>query len=100
MTRITREEVLRVADLARLALGDDEAGRMTGQLDAILDYVAQISSLDTRDVLPTAHPVPLATPMREDVPGTTLAPEDALLNAPARAGSAFLVPRVIEGAEG
>lgn len=100
MSRITREEVLRVADLARLALADDEAGRMTGQLDAILDYVAQISALDTRDVLPTAHPVPVATPMREDVPGTPLDPEEALRNAPSRDGTAFRVPRVIEGEEG
>lgn len=100
MSRITREEVERVAGLARLALGDDEARRMTGQIDAILDYVAQLSELDTRDVVPTAHAVPVKTPLREDVPGTPLDPEDAVRNAPARDHTAFLVPRVIEGEEG
>lgn len=100
MSRITREEVERVAGLARLALGPEEAERMTGQIDAILDYVAQLSELDTQGVVPTAHAVPMKTPLRDDVAGTPLDPEDALRNAPARDDNAFLVPRVIEGEEG
>lgn len=99
MSRITREEVERVAALARLDLGPDEAQRMTTQLDAILDYVALLSEVDTKGVAPTSHAVPMATPLREDQPGTPLDPEDAVRNAPAREGSAFLVPKVIEGEE-
>jgi len=100
MSRITREEVERVAALARLELGPDEAERMTSQLGSILDYVALLSELDTRDIAPTAHAVPLRTPLRDDVPATPLDPEDAVRNAPAREGTAFLVPKVIEGEEG
>lgn len=100
MSRITREEVERVAGLARLELGPDEAQRMTGQLDAILDYVALLSAVDTTNVPPTSHAVPMATPLREDRPGIPLDAEDAVGNAPAREGSAFLVPKVIDGEEG
>jgi len=99
MSRITREEVERVAALARLHLGPDEADRMTTQLDAILDYVALLSEIDTTGIAPTSHAVPMATPLREDRPGTPLDPEDAVRNAPAREGTAFLVPKVIEGEE-
>jgi aspartyl-tRNA(Asn)/glutamyl-tRNA(Gln) amidotransferase subunit C len=99
MSRIRREEVERIATLARLSLDADEAERMTSQLDAILDYVALLGQLDTTGVEPTAHAVPLRTPLRPDraVPG--LAPELALANAPEREGSAFLVPKVIDGDE-
>lgn len=99
MSRITREEVERVAALARLELGPDEAQRMTRELDAILDYVALLAEIDTTNVAPTAHAVPMATPLREDRPGTPLDPGDAVRNAPAHEGSAFLVPKVIEGEE-
>ena len=99
MSRITREEVEREATLARLSLTGDEAARMTGQLDAILDYVALLQSVDTTGVEPTSHAVPLRTPLREDraVPG--LAPDLGLSNAPEREGTAFVVPRVLEGEE-
>ena len=58
--RITRAEVEHVARLARLALRDDEIESLTIQLGSILDHVAQVSALDTREVPPTAHPLPLA----------------------------------------
>ncbi len=99
MSRITREEVERVATLARLSLTGDEAARMTGQLDSILDYVALLQSVDTTGVEPTSHAVPMRTPLREDraVPG--LPPDVGLSNAPEREGSAFVVPPVLEGEE-
>jgi len=99
MSRITREEVERIASLARLSLAPEEAERMTSQLGALLDYVALLGELDTRDIEPTSHPVPIATPLREDRPGTPLAPELALANAPESEGSAFAVPKIIEGGE-
>jgi len=94
MSRITREEVERVALLARLDLSPDEAARMERDLESILGYVAALSELDTEGVEPTSHALPLATPLRPDRAAAPLDPERALRNAPARAGTAFLVPRV------
>ena len=99
MSRITREEVERVATLARLSLSGDEASRMTSQLDAILDYVELLRALDTTGVEPTSHAVPIRTPLREDRALPGLPPELALANAPEREDSAFLVPPVLEGEE-
>ena len=95
MARITRETALHVASLARLSLSDDEAERMAAELDTILEYARQLQDVDTRGVEPTAHPVPLPTPMRDDRPEPALDPELALANAPERRDSAFVVPRVI-----
>ncbi len=97
MSRISREEVARIAHLARLSLSEDEAGAMATDLDTILGYVETLQSLDTDGVPPTAHVLPLATPFRPDEPRPSLAPEEAVRNAPEASGTAFLVPPVIEG---
>jgi aspartyl-tRNA(Asn)/glutamyl-tRNA(Gln) amidotransferase subunit C len=99
VSAIGREDVERVVALARLALDEDELARMARELDAVLGYVASLSRVDTRDVPPTAHVVPLATPLRDDVPSAPLDPEQALANAPEREGSSFVVPKVIEAEE-
>lgn len=96
MPRITRAEVERVAALARLALEPQEALRMAGELDAILDYVEALAAVDTQGVEPTSHVIDLATPMREDRAEPPLDPELAVANAPERDATAFLVPKVIE----
>lgn len=70
---------------------------MTAELDAILDYVEQLGALDTSRVEPTAHAIPLETPTRSDEPSSSLAPEIAVSNAPRRQGTAFAVPKVLEG---
>ena len=93
---ITREEVRHVARLARLALSDDEAGRLVGQLSAILDYVKQLDRIDTRDVVPTSHAVEKGTPMRDDAVEPFGDREALLANAPDRLGDFFRVPRIIE----
>jgi len=95
--RINRAEVERVAALARLSLSPAEADRLASDLDAILGYVATLRELDTTGIQPTAHVIPLPTPMREDEPEAALDPALALANAPEHEGSAFVVPRVIEG---
>ena len=101
MSRITPEEVAHTARLARLALDEEDARALAGELEAILDYVAQLEAVDTDDVEPTAHAIPLATPMRPDAPRDLLSPEDAVRNAPDAVGSAFGVPAVLdEEAEG
>ena len=99
MARISREEVERVAALARLALAPDEVERAQGELEALLDYVALLEGVDTEGVEPTSHVLALATPLRDDEAVAALDPELALGNAPQREGSAFVVPKVIE-AEG
>lgn len=99
MPRITRAEVERIAWLARLELSGDEAERMTLDLDQLLDYVALLGEVDTEGVEPTAHAIPLPTPLREDRAEPALDPERALAGAPEREGSAFVVPVVIAADE-
>lgn len=95
--KITREEVLKIAKLSRLSLTDAEVGSMTGQLDAILEYVDQLKKLDTKDVEPTTQVGRFATPLRADVPRPSLPQEVAVANAPRAAGGGFVVPRIAEG---
>ena len=99
MARITRDEVERVAHLARLTLSEDEARRLAAELDTILGYVESLDEVDTREVEPTSHAIPLATPLREDRAVPAIDPELALANAPARKDTAFVVPKVIEEEE-
>lgn len=99
-TRISREEVEQIAVLARLSLDEAELAAMAKDLDRILDYVADLQALDTEGIEPTAHAIPLATPVREDRAEPPMDPELAVANAPASAGTAFVVPKVIEGEEG
>lgn len=99
MSGITREEVERVVALARLSLSDAELSRMASELGAILGYVETLARVDTTDVVPTAHVIPLATPLRDDEPTEPLDPALAVANAPLHEGSAFVVPKVLEGEE-
>ena len=94
--KISRDDVNRIAKLARLSLADAEADAMTKQLDAILEYVAQLQTLDTNGVEPTAQVGDRATPMREDVPAPSLTQDEALANAPKAAGGGFVVPRTVD----
>ena len=100
MSRITREDIERTAELARLSLGDDEIEAMTRDLDRILDHVDQLQALDTEGIEPTAHAIPLATPLQADESEPGIDPDLVLANAPSREASAFVVPKVIEGEEG
>ncbi|MFO0691321.1 MAG: Asp-tRNA(Asn)/Glu-tRNA(Gln) amidotransferase subunit GatC [Myxococcota bacterium] len=86
----------RVAALARLALSEAEIDGMARDLEQILAHVASLDALDTRDVPPTLHGFDLPTPLRPDRPAPPLDPELAVANAPARQGTAFLVPKVLE----
>ena len=95
----SRAEVERIAALARLSVTDLEADRLASELEAILAYAEQLAGLDTSGVLPTSHPIELPTPLRDDLPEAPLDPELALANAPEREGTAFVVPKVIEGEE-
>ena len=89
---ITRDDVLHVARLARLALREDEIERLQVQLNAILDAVGKVSELDLSDVPPTSHPLALVNVSAPDEPVPCLPVEDALANAPEREGDFFRVP--------
>jgi aspartyl-tRNA(Asn)/glutamyl-tRNA(Gln) amidotransferase subunit C len=89
-------DVAKVAILARLRLSPDELETFTGQLNSIVDYVAQLQELDTAGVEPLAHGIELRNVFRDDVRGPALEREQALANAPKRNQGSFLVPAVLE----
>jgi len=91
---ISREDVEYVADLARLELTEPEIQEYTEQLNSILNYAAMLERLDTDDVVPTAHAVPLHNVMREDEVGSSINHEKALKNAPDGEEGFFRVPRI------
>ncbi len=93
---ITRAEVEHVARLARLALPEEELHTLTGQMDAILAYVAKLGELDTGGIIPTAHAVPMENAFRPDTVRPSLGVEPALANAPDATQGCFRVPKVIE----
>ena len=89
---ISRDEVVHVARLARLALTEEELDRFAGQLDAILEAVSKVAELDLADVEPTLHPLALSNVLAEDEPRPSLSVEEALANAPDSEDGAFRVP--------
>ena len=93
--RVSRADVEHVATLSRLALTDDEIEQLTGELGAILDYAAEVSALDTADVPPTAHPLPLVNVFRPDDPRPGLDRDEVLAEAPAAEDGQFRVPRIL-----
>src|SRR5947209_6950498 len=92
VSRISRDEVLHVARLARLELTDDEVAKFQEQLSAILDAVSKVSELDLADIPPTAHPLEIANTWAEDEPRPSLPLEDVFRNAPDREDDHFRVP--------
>lgn len=92
---ISRDEVLHVARLARLALTDDELERITGELGAILDAVGVVSELDLADVPPTSHPLDLVNVWDDDEPRPSLELGEAFANAPSREDDHFRVPPTV-----
>lgn len=93
--KITKEEVERVAHLARLNLSVQELEIMTGQLDTILSYVAKLDELDTTDVPAMTHAFSVSNAFREDRVTDSLTRTEALSNSPCQNGEAFVVPRII-----
>ncbi len=92
---ISRAEVEKVANLARLHLSDEELDRMTGQLGDILGYVDLLSELDTDAIEPMAHASDVADVFRDDVVRPSLDRQSALSNAPSHDGECYLVPAVL-----
>ncbi|HXV81939.1 MAG TPA: Asp-tRNA(Asn)/Glu-tRNA(Gln) amidotransferase subunit GatC [Candidatus Binatia bacterium] len=94
--KLTREEVQRVAVLARLQLSPEDEEGLTEQLDQILEYMEKLNQLDTSGTEPFSHGGNVATPLREDIVTNQPNPEGLLANAPARVNDFFQVPKIIE----
>ncbi len=92
MMAITREEVLHVARLARLALTEGEVERLQGELNVILEAVGKVRELDLEGVEPTSHPLDLVNAWGDDEPQPSLPLERALSNAPEEEAGFFRVP--------
>lgn len=94
---LTREQVQKVATLGRLKLSEVEIEQMTAQLGSILGYIEQLNELDTTGIEPMAHPLPMQNVFREDELTDSLSVEEALANAPKKAGDFYAVPAILEG---
>ncbi len=92
---LSREEVAKVASLARLRLSEDEIALMTSQLAQILDYFQQLEQVDTSQIEPLAHPVDVQNVLRDDEVRTSLPREEVLANAPSHDGECYRVPAVL-----
>jgi aspartyl-tRNA(Asn)/glutamyl-tRNA(Gln) amidotransferase subunit C len=93
---LTADEVRWVAHLARLELTGAELETQTRQLNAIVEYVAQLQKLDTGGVEPLAHALDVHNVFRADQPGPSLPVAAALANAPDRRGDFYGVPAVLD----
>ncbi|KAB8130122.1 Asp-tRNA(Asn)/Glu-tRNA(Gln) amidotransferase subunit GatC [Gracilibacillus oryzae] len=96
MADISKEQVKHVANLARLAITDEEVERMTKQLADIINYAELLNELDTDNVKPTTHVLDLKNVMRKDEPREWISKEDALKNAPDQKDGQFRVPSILE----
>lgn len=94
--RISKEDIEHISSLARLSLTEKEKELFGSQLSSVLDYMEKLNELDTTDVEPTSHVLPLSNVMRDDVPQPSIPREDTLLNAPDHTDKFFRVPKIIE----
>lgn len=94
--RLTEDEVNYIANLSRLHLSEAERERAADELSQILDYFEKLKELDTENVAPTEHVLPVVNVLRPDKSRPGLATEAALQNAPESAADMFQVPRVVE----
>lgn len=94
--KLSREDVLHIARLARLGLTDDEVERFREQLSHLLDNFEVLQQVDTTDVPPTAQSIDLKTVVRDDVVEESLSPDQVLANAPRKEGDFFKINAVLE----
>jgi aspartyl-tRNA(Asn)/glutamyl-tRNA(Gln) amidotransferase subunit C len=92
---ISRQDIKKVALLARLQLTDDELSKMTVELAQIVGYVDQLNEVDTNGIEPMAHAIETANVFRDDVVVASLPRDEALANAPHRDDRGYLVPAVL-----
>ncbi len=96
VVRLSREQVLHIAELAKLGLTEEETDRFAEQLSAILDYAEMLNRLDTEAIPPTAQTIYQRNVTRADEVRSSLPPEEILANAPRREGNYFKVKAILE----
>ncbi|MET3683188.1 aspartyl-tRNA(Asn)/glutamyl-tRNA(Gln) amidotransferase subunit C [Alkalibacillus flavidus] len=96
MSKISKDQVKHVANLARLAISEEESEKYSEQLSAIIDFSEQLNELDTTDVEPTTHVLDMKNVMRQDEPKEWISKEDALKNAPDQQDGQFRVPSILD----
>ncbi|GAB6138125.1 Asp-tRNA(Asn)/Glu-tRNA(Gln) amidotransferase subunit GatC [Halanaerobaculum tunisiense] len=97
--KLDQETVERVAHLARLELTEEEIEEFTEQLSDILGHAEKLNELDTEDVEPMAHVLPVKNVFREDEVRESLPQDEALANAPEKERGMFKVPQIVEDEE-
>ena len=93
--KITKEEVLHVANLARIDVDKVLIDKFARQIGTVLEYVDKLKTVDTRDVTPTSHAISLTNAFREDDKRQSFDSDSALSNAPEKEDGNFIVPKVI-----
>ena len=96
MAEISRQEVEHVAQLARLALPEQELRRVSTELNRILEHFSRLQQIATDGIEPTSHAIPMTNVFREDQVGQSLPTDDVVANAPERSDEFFKVPRIVE----
>ena len=94
--KLDKETVEQIANLARLELTDAQIEKYQQQLSAILDYAERLNELDLDSIEPTTHAVPMQNVWRPDAVEDTLGTENALANAPKRAGDQFVIQAILD----
>lgn len=94
--KISREEVLHIAELSRLEFGEKELRQMGEHLESVLSHFEMLDSVNTDAVSPTAHILSAVNVLREDEAKEPMSRNELLKNAPETDGSAYIVPKVLE----
>jgi aspartyl-tRNA(Asn)/glutamyl-tRNA(Gln) amidotransferase subunit C len=95
MSSLSRDEVAKLAGLARIEMSEDELVSLSKEFTVILDAVARVQEVASADVAPTSHPLSLRNVFRPDVVVPSLSPEDALSGASAQEDQRFRVPQIL-----
>ncbi len=93
--KISHDEVIHVAGLARLEINEKAMDRFAAQMGAVLEYMEILNSVETTGVEPAYHATNLCNAFRSDIKAEHASQEDALLNAPEKEDGAFVVPKVV-----
>jgi len=95
MTSLSRDDVAKLAGLARIEMSDEELVALSNEFTVILDAVARVQEVANADVVATSHPLPLRNVFRPDVVIPSLSPSEALSGAPAQEEQRFRVPQIL-----
>ena len=95
MSSLSRDEVAKLAGLARIEMSEEELVSLSKEFTVILDAVARVQEVASADVAPTSHPLSLRNVFRPGVVVPSLSPEDALSGAPAQEDQRFRVPQIL-----